>query len=225
MPTVALEPPTTWEPLDTALRSLATYDWLIVTSANTARVLGERLELHGLTPNSQPRTVAVGPATARALEQVGLRVDLVPEPAVAESLVNAIRGKVRGQRVLLARAAVARNLIPDALTQAGAEVTVVEAYRTVLAQDSQALLLAAFGSAEVKVDALTFTSSSTVTNLVTLLETAGLAWPQARIFSIGPITSETLRAAGVTPDGEAAHHDVDGLVEAVVRGLAPAVSP
>jgi len=198
---------------------------LIVTSANTARVIEERRNALGLTFERQPRTVAVGRATAAALEQVGLRVDLVPMPAVAESIIAALADKVAGQRLLLARAEVARDVIPEALEAAGAEVTFVAAYRTVLAEGSAELVARVFGlpngvSSARHIDALTFTSSSTVKNLFALLQNAGLAWPaECRVFSIGPVTSGTLREHGIEPTSEATQHDVEGLVAAVRAGL------
>jgi uroporphyrinogen-III synthase len=169
--------------------------------------------------------VAVGGATATALEKVGLRVDLVPRPAVAESIVAAIRDQVRGQRVLLIRAEVARDLLPVALEQAGAQITTVDAYRTMPAEESVALVSATFGqpdqfSRQQRIDALTFTSSSTVSNLDALLHKAGVVWPAAaKAFSIGPITSSTLREHGIEPCLEAAQHDVEGLIQVVLRGL------
>jgi uroporphyrinogen-III synthase len=228
IPAIAIVPPQSYEPLDQALRTLHTYDWWIVTSANTVRVIEERRRALGLPFDRPPRIVAVGRATAAALEQVGLRVDLVPMPAVAESIAAALAGKVAGQRVLLARAEVARDVLPEALQAAGAQVTIVAAYRTVLAEGSAELVAAVFGSPngevwgarQVRIDALTFTSSSTVKNLFTLLQSAGLSWPaECRVFSIGPVTSGTLREHGIEPYLEATQHDVEGLVAAVLAGL------
>ena len=244
IPTIAIVPPRSYEVLDQALRELSSYDWLLVTSANTVRVLVERLGVLELAASNQPRTVAVGPSTAAALEQAGFRVDLVPQPAVAESVLAAIRDKVRGRRVLLVRAEVARDLLPEGLHQAGAEVTIAEAYRTVAA-DSEGQVAEVFGARDVscekvndlkveflkvkdlkatdpkvKIDALTFTSSSTVKNLVALLHRAEADWPRgALVFSIGPVTSATLRECGVEPSREATQHDVEGLVAAVLEGF------
>ncbi len=222
IPTITIVPPLSYEPLDNALRKFDTYDWLIVTSANTARVLDERTRALAFRPSTQPRTVAVGRATAAALEQAGFRVDLVPQPAVAESIVAALEHQVAGKRVLLARAEVARDLIPAALAAAGAALTIVNAYRTVLAEGSEEIVAATFGpSSLVKVDALTFTSSSTVKNLVALLGQANLAWPTAtKVFSIGPVTSRTLREHGVEPTLQAPQHDVEGLVAVVLQSFA-----
>jgi uroporphyrinogen-III synthase len=225
IPAIAILPPASYDPLDQALRDLATYDWLIVTSANTARVIGERRAVLSLSLKdglpARPRTVAIGPATAAALDAIGLRVDLVPQPAVAESVVAALKDHVRGQRVLLARAEVARDILPVALEAAGARLTIIHAYRTALPGESAALVRKLFAAAQAtQIDALTFTSSSTVKNLHTLLERAGVPWPaHAKIFSIGPITSGTLRDFDHQPDYEAVAHDVPGLVESLIAGL------
>ncbi len=217
VPTIRIEPPESYAPLDAALARIADYDVLLLTSANTARMLGSRRPAPWA---AQPFTVAVGPATADALRSAGLRVDLQPEPAIAESVVRELAPEARGKRMLLPRAAVARDMLPDALREVGATVDVVEAYRTVLAEKSQALLAAAF---ERPVNALTFTSSSTVENFFALLgeNTAQAVLRTSRACSIGPITSRTLRAHGVEPASEAGTHDVGGLVRAVCSLLTP----
>ena len=219
VPTIATVPPEDYAPLDAALAQLDTYDWLLVTSANTARVLRERLASPPL--ERRPKWVgAVGRATANALEALGFRVDLVPSPFVAESLIAELEHRVAGRRVLLARAAVARDVLPDALRAAGAHVDVVDAYRTVLPAASRALLETAFAPGAPLPDGVTFTSSSTVTNFLALLVAAALERPaRLQAFSIGPITSATLREHGWEPAAEAAEHDIAGLVAAVLAVL------
>ena len=216
VPTIAMAPPESYAPLDAALAQLDTYDWLLATSANTARVLGERLALLGLQPRPK-QVAAVGRATAQALAALGFHVDLVPEPFVAESMIAALAPAAAGRRILLARAAVARDVLPEALRAAGAQVDVVDAYRTILPEESRELLVRALDDGP---DGITFTSSSTVTNFVALLDNAGLPRPLALpAFSIGPITSATLREHGWPPAAEAAVHDIPGLVAAVVAVL------
>ena len=220
IPTIAIAPPVDYAALDNALGRLDSYDWLLVTSANTARVIGDRLTL--LAERRQPTRVgAVGRATADALVTVGLRVDLVPQPFVAEAMIAALKHEVAGKRILLARAAVAREVLPDGLREAGAEVDIVDAYRTILPEDSLELLRQAFASGAPP-NGITFTSSSTVTNFLALLNAAGLERPAGLpAFSIGPITSATLRAHDWEPAAEAREHDIAGLVDVVLATLRP----
>ncbi len=211
IPMIRIEPPESYAPLDASLARLVEYDTLLVTSANTARVLVSRKQPPW---DAQPFTVAVGPATASALRESGLRVDLQPGPAVAESVVRELAPHARGKRMLLPRATVARDVLPDELRDAGAIVDIVEAYRTVLAGESRTGLEKAFAT---HVDAVTFTSSSTVENFFALLgeEKAGAALTTAKACSIGPVTSGTLRIFGVAPAVEAREHTVKGLLTAI----------
>jgi uroporphyrinogen III methyltransferase/synthase len=190
------------------------YDWLAFTSANAV----ERFfaALAGLGRDARAlagvQVAAIGPGTAAALARVGLRADLVPGRFVAEAVVDAY--PPGPGRVLLPRAAVARDALPDGLAAKGWTVEVVEAYRTALAQPSPAALAAAR-----RADAVTFTSSSTVSNY---LKAAGEGPHPPVVACIGPITADTARAAGLTVTVEAAEHTIAGLVEALVEALAPA---
>ncbi len=215
-PLIRIVPPASFAALDAALASIAEYDTLLVTSANTARILTERKPAPW---PRQPYTVAVGPATAAALRACGLRVDLQPEPAVAESVLDALAPAAAGKRMLLPQAAVARKVLPAGLRAAGATVDVVEAYRTVPEEGSRALLAELFAA---RIDAVTFTSSSTVEGFFALLgdEAAREALGRARACSIGPVTSATLRGLGIEPAAEARNHDVPGLIAAVRALLA-----
>ncbi|MFZ1992617.1 MAG: uroporphyrinogen-III synthase, partial [Solirubrobacteraceae bacterium] len=154
------------------------------------------------------RIAAIGPGTARALRDHGLIADVVPERFVAEGLVEALAG-VPVSRALIARAAQARDVLPDALRDRGAEVDVLELYETVAEPMSDGPR-----EAVMQADYVTFTSSSTVRFLFASL---GGALPErARLVSIGPVTSQTLREHGREPDVEASRHDIDGLVDAIV---------
>ncbi|WP_158748915.1 uroporphyrinogen-III synthase [Acidobacterium sp. S8] len=223
LPTIEIIPPESYEPMDAALRQLRHYAWLIVTSANTVRVLIERMRLLSLSPAGFPdlQIAAVGSATSAALREAGFSVNLVPSEYVAESLVDALREHEAGTRILLARAAVARDVIPDELRRCGASVDVVDAYRTIIPAESSERVQAIFRPDTTLPDAVTFTSSSTVANFFQLLQSAGKTIPQAasRAISIGPVTSATLRQYGWEPAAEADPHDIDGLVEAAVRAL------
>lgn len=220
VPVLEIQPPSDFTPLDCALRSLGSYDWLILTSANTVRALADRAALLNLSmkKSDMPKVGAIGEATAEAARLAGLAVDLVPESYVAESLAKSLVVEIRGKKVLLARAAVARDVIPDVLRSEGAIVDVVDAYRNAVPESAPALLRDA---TQKGIDAAAFTSSSSVTHLAAAAQKAGLAFPFAGVaaVSIGPITSTTLREWAWEPAAEADPHDVAGLIRAVVRGL------
>jgi uroporphyrinogen III methyltransferase/synthase len=214
-PTIEIRPPADWTPLDNAIENLAAYDWLIFTSANGVRYFVERLDRSSADLRSlRARICTIGPATRRAVESLHLKVDLMPEEYVAESLLRAFEPhEIAGKRMLLPRAAVARDLVPAELTRRGARVDVVEAYRTVIPEDAAARARAIFSSGR-KPDWITFTSSSTVKNF---LDAAGRdVLNGVRIASIGPVTSATIRKHGLETTAEAAPFTVDGLVEAIL---------
>ena len=222
LPTIEIVPPESYAPLDDALRQARGFDWLVVTSANAVRVMDERLTAFGLGAQSLAhlRCAAVGPSTADALRELGLAVDVVPERYVGEALADVLADRVGGQRVLLVRAAVARDVVPDALAAAGARVTTVDAYRTVVPADAAGRARAVF-SDEPLPDAVVFTSGSTVTHLLDVLRDAGLAFPrEVACVSIGPVTSTALRDAGLVVAAEAEMASLDGLVDACMRFLA-----
>jgi uroporphyrinogen-III synthase len=215
IPTIEIAPPSSYAPLDEAITRIDSFDWIVFTSANAVNVFCER------TPQrNTPQIAVIGPSTARVAQAAGLKVDLVPKQAVAESLLEALLPQiVPGSRVLLIRAAVARNELPEALTHAGAEVRIVEAYRTVVPPASVEALCRLF-TTELP-DAITFTSSSTATNLVALMEAGGLALPPQIVrASIGPITSATLRTLGLPPLIEAAESTTTGLADALANHFA-----
>jgi uroporphyrinogen-III synthase/uroporphyrinogen III methyltransferase/synthase len=217
---IEIQPPSDFAPLDLALRSLSNYDWLILTSANTVHALADRAASLGLSlaAEPQPKVAAVGEATSTAARDAGLPVALVPESYVAESLAEILSVRTRGKKVLLARASVARDVIPDALRTAGATVDVVDAYRNAMPESAPALLREAL---QKGIAAAAFTSSSTVTHLADAAREAGIAFPFRGVaaISIGPITSQTLRDLGWEPATEATQSDVPGLIQAVARAL------
>lgn len=218
VPVLEIRPPQSFAALDAALLGLSSYDWLILTSANTVRPLAERaaaLRVELAQPAGL-KVAAVGEGTANAAREAGLEVALVPESYVAESLVSAVASDSAGKRILLARAAVTRDVIPDALRATGAIVDVVDAYRNVMPEAAPEQLRRAFADG---IDATTFTSSSSVTHLADAARAAGIAWPFAGVAaaSIGPITSATLRDSGWDPAVEANPSDIPGLIAAVTR--------
>ncbi len=228
IPFIEIRKPRSFKPLDAALKNLAEYDWLILTSVNGVDALWQRLrKLHmGGKPMLHVKVAAIGPATAQAVERYGVKVNVVPKEYVAESVVKSLRRKVQGKRVLLARAKVARDVIPRELRKLGARVDVVEAYETVVPQSSRQQLRAALKSRTVRPDLITFTSSSTVRNFVALLgESRGRVGRvhtdreenRVRFASIGPITSSTLREFGLPVDIEAEEYTIPGLIQAIAR--------
>jgi uroporphyrinogen-III synthase len=291
LPTIETVPLESYETLGQALKNIAQYQWLIVTSANTVRVLVERLSALGLPLSAlaSPRKVAIGSATAKAMREQGIEVNLIPEQYVAESLLAAMdkaterphkvedrsdnsfskpghsddRDKseypsgnsssksghsddqreeeplrtphsskvnkllspihpIEGSRVLLVRATIARDLIPEELNRRGAIVDVIDAYKTVIPVGSIERMRKVFADPANHPDAITFTSSSTVKNFFTLWEKAGFSGlPECvAAISIGPVTSETLRGFSWEPACEATRHDVEGLAEAVIQKFA-----
>ncbi len=193
------------EPLAVDLPDLSRHQLICFTSPNGVRLFfaaldGDARALAGA------RVAAIGPGTAAALRERGIEADVVPERFVAEGLLEALAGEdLRGARVLVARASEARDVLPDGLRERGAEVDVVALYETVPEPlEAEALRGATY---------VTFTSSSTVRFF---LASAGTMPEGARIASIGPVTSATLREHGLEPDLEAERHDIDGLVDALI---------
>jgi len=196
------------ESLPAEVPDLAGYDLLVVSSPNGARELFARLFEGGKDARALAglKVAAMGPGTARALKEGGVRADVVPERSVAEGMVEALAG-IEIRRALVARGKEGRDVLPDALRQRGAEVDVLALYETVPEPlDGEAI------AAVAAADYVTFTSASTVRHL---LAAAG-ALPGAKLASIGPATSAELRAHGREPDVEADPHTPDGLVDAVL---------
>jgi uroporphyrinogen-III synthase len=220
VPLLEIAPPVCFEALDKSLGHIGQYDWVIFTSANTVRALMQRGEAIGVEParGVSVKVAAVGAATASAAREAGWNVTIVPESYVAESLVTSIQNELVGKHVLLARAEVARDVIPDALRAAGATVDVVDAYRNVIPERAPEQLRRALAN---DLDGATFTSSSSVTHLADAAKVAGLEFPFAAVpaISIGPITSATLRQWGWEPAAEADPHDIPGLIAALAKLL------
>lgn len=187
------------------------YDLVCLTSPNGVRLLFDRLGREGRDARALAgaHVAAIGPGTAAALRDHGVIADVIPERFVAEALVEALAA-VPVQRALIARAAGARDVLPEALRERAAQVDVLELYKTVAEPLSHAQL-----AALERADYVTFTSSSTVRFL--LEATGGGLAGETRVVSIGPITSATLREHGLEPDVEASRHDIDGLVEALLQ--------
>jgi uroporphyrinogen-III synthase len=219
VPTIEIRPPQSFAALDHALLKIDHYDTLILTSVNGVETLFERYHRQGLPIVDMQHllVVAIGPATAAAIQSEGVSVSLVPERYVAESVVEALQGKItQHSRVLLVRAKVARDVLPDELRKTGAQVEVIEAYETVVPENAAAKLKEVFADPETQPHIVTFTSSSTVTNFLALLGPDRSSMLEGvKLASIGPVTTATLKQAGLTPDIEASEYTMPGLVAAI----------
>ena len=224
IPFIEIRKPKSFKPLDAALKNLGTYDWLVLTSVNGVEAMRERLDKLRLPASNLTslRVAAIGPATKRAIGQRGVKVDVVPKEYVAESVVRSLKSKVKGKRVLLVRAKVARDVIPRELRKAGAHVDVVEAYETVVPQSSRRRLQAALRNPKRRPHIVTFTSSSTVRNFVALLRPRSASLDKILMASIGPVTSSTLREFGLPVDISAKEFTIPGLVKAIVGAVGEA---
>ena len=219
IPTIEIVPPESYAPLDFVLRDLDEFDILILTSANGVEALFERM----LETNQYVGTltdifiVAVGPKTAKALEQNCIRPNLIPEDHRAEGIVaELLKYGVKGKRILYPRAEIVRPLIIDSLQAAGAEVVAPVAYRTILPEGSEPEIRQLLSSDGI--DAVCFSSSSTFKNLSVMLgDDLKKLQGQTRFFSIGPQTSETIRQHGFEVDLEPERWTLDALVQAMVE--------
>jgi uroporphyrinogen III methyltransferase/synthase len=216
LPTIALAPPagSSGLSLTQAIAQLDIYDWLIFTSANGVKFFVDALDCSSSDLRKlHARVCAIGPATRAAVEALHLKVDLIGKDYVAEGLLAAFAPyDLTGARILLPRAAIARDLIPTELARRGALVDIVEAYRTVVPEDMAARAHEIF-TAQRKPDWVTFTSSSTVQNLVAAIGSKALGGVKAA--SIGPITSRTARESGIQVNVEAREYTIEGLVAAL----------
>lgn len=233
-PTIQIAPPRDWGPLDRAIAEMEGYDWLIFTSANGVLYFWQRLLARGKTTlPSSIKVCAIGPATAQRLRERGIHVDFVPKAYVAEAILEGFKGNdLEGKRVLLARARVARDVLPQGLKQRGAKVDVVEAYRTLKPRGGAQRLRELLGRGGI--DVLTFTSSSTVSHFVALLKREELErlLQGLTIACIGPITSETAKRWGMEVHIEPREYTIPGLAKAIAdyfsqrsEGEKPSSSP
>ncbi len=239
IPFIEIRKPQSYRPLDDALKNIRNYDWLILTSANGVEAMWERLRKLRITRRSLKhlQIAAIGPATKKAIVKHGLKVKMVPEEYVAESVVKGLRDKVNGKRVVLIRAKVARDVIPEELRAAGAHVDVVEAYETVVPEESRVRLHALMKNAARRPHIVTFTSSSTARNFAELMCGSGApprsdgakprhhtdlrkveadSFKGIQFASIGPVTSATLRELQMPAAIEAREFTMGGLIRAIV---------
>ena len=216
-PTIKIAPPVSWQELDESIDKLTTYDWLIFTSANGVQFFFERLrdknkdirDLKGI------KICCIGPATARQIEDKGIKVDLIPEQFIAEGILESFdKVNLKGCKILIPRAAKARDILPRGLKKQGAEVDVVTTYQTVNSGKKKEELAALIG--DNKVDIITFTSSSTVTNFMEIMGRDFKLPTQVKVACIGPVTAETAKKAGLKIDINQEEYTMEGLVQSLI---------
>jgi uroporphyrinogen-III synthase len=225
IPFIEIRPPRSYKTLDESLKLVAEYEWLILTSVNGVRAMFERMALLNIPKRvlAHVNIVAIGSATRSAIEREGLKVAITPREYLAEAVVEALSDKIRGKRVLLCRAKIARDVSPRELRRMGAFLDVAEAYETVLPQSSRVELRAVLRDPQRRPHAITFTSASTVKNYIALL---GIRSGRSRLVegvlnaSIGPVTAEALRQSQLSVDIQATLYTVPGLIDAIVRRAA-----
>jgi uroporphyrinogen III methyltransferase/synthase len=224
-PAIVIGPPPSWEPLDAALDAIDTFTWVIFTSVNGVAMVDRRLAARRLAwpALAGRRVAAIGPATADALAEHGVRADLVPGEYRAEGLLERLRGVVTpADRVLLPRAAQTRDVLVTGLRRLGAQVTEVPAYATRRAEAGTVRLREALASGTI--DAVTFTSSSTARNFAELFtEDERRAWlGRVTVASIGPITAATAAEYGLTTDVMPGEYTIPALARALAEHFARA---
>lgn len=217
-PTIAIEPPKDWHALDYAIDQLESYHWMIFTSANGVHFFFERLREKGRDVRDLKgiKICCIGPATARQIEARGIRVDMVPDEFIAEGILKSFAAMdLSGQKILIPRAAKARDILSDGLKKQGATIDVATTYETVNSGRKKEELAKRIDAGEV--DVITFTSSSTVTNFVEIMG-ADYALPSSiQIACIGPVTAATAKKAGFKIDIEHEEYTMEGLVQSLVH--------
>ncbi len=216
LPAIKIIPTTDFAPLDQAIAEIKSYSWLLFTSVNGVKYFFERLAAAGKDTRAlaHAKIGAIGSATAKALQHHGLIADVIPAEYKAEEMIDALKGEIKaGEKILLPRAKVAREILPEALRAAGATVNVVTAYETICDSANAEDLIQALEAG--KIDMVTFTSSSTVANLVNMLGQKKELLTKVKTAVIGPITGATCKANGLNPVITAAEYTIDGLVTAI----------
>ncbi|OPX38623.1 MAG: uroporphyrinogen-III C-methyltransferase [Desulfobacteraceae bacterium 4484_190.1] len=221
-PTIKIVPPRTWDMLDKSIKSINNYDWLLFTSVNGVKYFFNRLDtlgkdvrdLHGL------KIGAIGPKTAGELQNFGIKPELMPDEYRAEAVVASFeKYGVRGAKILVPRAAVAREILPDELKKIGAEVDVAPAYETVIPDHDSGWIREMLEKGDI--DMVTFTSSSTVNNFVEALKADDLELQKSMenvvVACIGPITADTARKNGLNADLVPSDYTIEGLTGEIIN--------
>ncbi|MDD9303729.1 MAG: uroporphyrinogen-III C-methyltransferase [Desulfobacter sp.] len=224
IPTIKIVPPKDRTPLEKAIENLDKYEWLVLTSVNGVKYFFDTLFEKGLDVRAlgHLKFACIGPVTKERLADYGIVSDILPETYRAESVVDAFANvDIQGKQILLPRAKKARTILPEELAKMGAMVDEVAAYETQLAQEGKESLIDMLK--DNAIDAVTFTSSSTVSNFISLLENqdSHALLKDVTLASIGPITSDTARSLGLEPEIEASPYTIQALVNALVDHFAP----
>jgi len=217
-PTIKIVPPSSWRKLDAAIKKLEDYHWLIFTSANGVAYFFERLSAKGkdIRDLKGVKICCIGPATAKQVQDRGIRVDLVPKEFISEGILRSFsRINLKGKKILIARAAKARDVLPEGLKKLGAQVDVVSAYQTVGAGKKKKDLEKLFE--DHRVDVVTFTSSSTVNHFVEIMGRDFKLPKGVKIACIGPVTAAAAKKAGFSVDIHQEAYTMEGLVDALKR--------
>lgn len=227
-PTIEVLPPNSWAQLDSSIRRIREYDWVVFTSANGVRFFFDRLneiETAGAEALASAVVCAIGPATARALKQAGVVAQVTASDSRAEGALKEIidhvgsEQKIQGLQFLIPRARVAREVLPAGLRKLGARVDAVETYQTVKPEIARESILRLFN--ETSIDVVTFTSSSTVSNFAALVGMTDLSDLLGNILvvCIGPITAETAASHGLNNIIQPDLYNAEALVESIVRSI------
>jgi uroporphyrinogen III methyltransferase/synthase len=227
-PTIEIVPPASWKELNRAIDQLKSYDWLIFTSANGVNFFWERLKekVKDHPFPSSLKVCAIGPATAYQLKEKEIRVDYTPKEFIAEAILEGFeKMKIKGKRILLARAKVARDVIPKGLRKMGAEVDVVEVYRTVKPKGGAKRLKQLL--TDGRINTITFTSSSTVNHFAELLKKEDLKklLEGIVIACIGPVTARAAKGWGMRVQIQPKEYTIPGLTQAIVKYFSTHPSP
>lgn len=221
-PTIKIVPPENFAPLDEAIKNIASFNWLIFTSVNGVKFFFRRL--HQLKRDIRDlkgvNLCAIGPKTRNLLESYGLQVDYVPSEYKAEEIAAGLRERLKpGDHVLLPRADIARKVLPETLQELGVKVREVIAYKTATGNGNSENIIKLLQSN--KVDIVTFTSSSTVRNFVSMLQVPNLQELMKNVIvaCIGPITAQTAREAGLQVSVQASEYTIEGLLKAIIDYL------
>jgi uroporphyrinogen III methyltransferase/synthase len=215
-PTIRIVPPEDYGDLDRAIHDIDTYQWIVFTSVNGVKYFFERFRKlrHDIRDLKGIQICAIGPATRDCVEEYHIRVDLVPEAYVSHAVVEAFRSMdIAGANVLLPRAEIAGNIIPDGLTGLGAQVDVATAYRTVSSGEDGGFVKKLMDSG--KIDVIAFTSPSTVINFKDIIGKETIIPNHIKIACIGPVTEDACRRAGLGVDIVRGPYSIPGLVDAI----------